>query len=59
MMTAGHLWRISPPIDGSKFTHHTSPRFITDISGGGFQPFESLDLMPFVLGHLLILDVQV
>jgi hypothetical protein len=53
-MTAGRRLRISPPTAGSKFTHHTSPRFITDISDSGFCPFQRLSFTDFVLGHLLI-----
>jgi hypothetical protein len=54
VITAGRLLRIWSLIAGSKFTHHTSPRVITDISDGCFRPFESLGFTPFVLSHLLI-----
>src|SRR5262252_1368535 len=53
-MTAGRCLRISPPTDGSKLTHQTSPRSIADITDGGFCPGKCLRLTPFVLGHVLI-----
>ena len=34
-MIAGRCLRISPPTDGSKLTHQTSPRSIADITDGG------------------------
>src|SRR6185503_17395662 len=53
-MTAGRLFWISPPIDGSKLTHQTSPRFIRNVSKGGFHPLMSLALTGFVRRHLSI-----
>jgi hypothetical protein len=43
-MTAGLRLRISPPIEGSKFTHQTSPLFIDTISACRFGPFQSFSL---------------
>src|SRR5882672_875450 len=51
---AGRCLRISPPTDGSKFTHQTSPRSIADITESGFRPRERFRLACFVLRHLLI-----
>src|SRR5262252_5299778 len=53
-MTAGRCLRISPPTDGSKLTHQTSPRVIADITDGGFCPGECFGFTRFVLRHLLI-----
>ena len=50
--TAGRFLRTSPPKDGSKLTHHTSPRFIAHIPGGSLSPFQSFALPALVLGHL-------
>src|SRR5262245_2009925 len=58
-MTTSRLFRISPPMDGSKFTHQTSPRFIADIVEGSFRPFQGLGFARFVLGHLLISGFEV
>src|SRR2546426_12793808 len=53
-ITAGRCLRISPPTDGSKFTHQTSPRIIADITESGFRPRERFRLAYFVLRHLLV-----
>src|SRR5262245_5097227 len=57
-MTAGRCLRISPPTDGSKLTHQTSPRFIAHITDGGFGPGECVGFPRFVLCHLLIGRLQ-
>src|SRR2546422_22781 len=53
-MTAGRCLRISPPTDGSKLTHQTSPRFIADITDCGFCPGKRFGFTRFILRHLLI-----
>src|SRR3954468_11938998 len=50
-MTAGRRFWISPPIEGSKSTHQTSPRFIRDVPDRGFPPLVSLGLTAFVRCH--------
>src|SRR4051812_33067024 len=50
-MTAGRRFWISPPIDGSKLTHQTSPRFIRDVPDRGLRPLVSLSLPAFVRRH--------
>jgi len=40
-------------------THQTSPRFIGDISEGGFGPFQRFRLTRFCAGHLLVGCLQV
>ena len=53
-ITAGRFFLISPPTDGSKFTHQTSPLFIFDIFKGSFSPLKSL-LFPFsVFRHFFV-----
>ena len=54
MTTAGLRFRISPLTDGSKLTHHTSPRFIGDIRNRSFCPLESFCFAFFFLGHLMV-----
>src|SRR4030042_1410330 len=39
-------------MDGSKLTHHTSPRFIAHVSDGSLSPFNGFLLSFLVLGHL-------
>src|SRR5438874_11162416 len=53
-MTAGRLFRVSPPMEGSKFTHHTSPRLIGYIPHGPFCPLQSVGLALLVPRHLLV-----
>src|SRR5262245_51329358 len=53
-MMAGRCLHISPPTDGSKLTHQTSPRSIVDIADNGVGPSVLLSLPRFVLFHLLI-----
>src|SRR5712691_13413398 len=57
-MIAGRCLRISPPTDGSKLTHQTSPRSIAAITDSGFRPGKRLRLTRFVLGHVLIRRFQ-
>src|SRR3990172_926584 len=59
MMTAGRFLRISPPSDGSKFTHQTSPRLIGHISNGRLRPLERLGLAGFVLAHFHVRGFKV
>jgi hypothetical protein len=42
----------SPPMDGSKLTHQTSPRFIRDVPDRGFRPLVSLGLTALVRRHI-------
>src|SRR5438552_946797 len=58
-MTAGRSLRTSPPTAGSKLTHQTSPRFIGHVSCGGLGPFQRFRLARFVLGHLLVRNLEV
>src|SRR5437879_12145292 len=53
-MTAGRLFRVSPPMEGPKFTHHTSPRLIGYIPHGPLCPLQSAGLALLVLRHLLV-----
>src|SRR5436190_22510419 len=53
-MTAGRLFRVSPPMEGSKFTHHTSPRLVGYIPHGPLCPLQSLGLALLVPRHLLV-----
>src|SRR6266404_5813061 len=54
---AGLVLRISPPIEGSKATHQTSPRcgclsgLIGDIAGQVFDPFRGLALARLIGSH--------
>jgi len=57
-MPAGRCFFISPPTEGSKFTHYTSPRFIAGISNYSFRPFKSFCFVLFILGHLLVIPAQ-
>src|SRR5271165_5741621 len=56
-MTAGLVLQISPPIEGSKATHHTSPRrgglsgLIGDVAGQVLYPFRGFVFALFVGGH--------
>src|SRR6267143_5140250 len=56
-ITAGLVLRISPPIEGSKATHHTSPRrgglsgLIGNIAGQVLHPLRGFALTFFVGGH--------
>ncbi|HZZ18378.1 MAG TPA: hypothetical protein VFE25_03365 [Opitutaceae bacterium] len=58
-MTAGRRFWISPPTDGSKLTHQTSPRFIRDVQDRGFRPIVSFGLTAFVRSHLPVSVRQV
>src|SRR3954465_4576912 len=58
-MTAGRCLRTSRPTAGSKLTHQTSPRFIGYVSHRGLGPLECLCFARFLLGHLLVSDLQV
>src|ERR1700681_4758016 len=57
-MTAGLSLRTSPPIAGSKLTHHTSARFIGDISDRCLGPGQRLGFACFVAGHRLVSRLQ-
>src|SRR5437660_7966887 len=56
-MTAGLVLRISPPIEGSKATHHTSPRrgglsgLIGNVAGQVLYPLRRCALALLVGGH--------
>src|ERR1700690_1845256 len=58
-MTAGRFFLISPPTAGSKLTHHTSPRFTTDIADRPLRPLKGLGLALFVSRHLPVCSIQV
>jgi hypothetical protein len=53
-ISAGRSLRTSPPTVRSNLTHHTSPRFIGDISHCAFCPFHRVRLARFVLCHLFV-----
>src|SRR5205807_8896086 len=63
--TAGRVFRISPPNEGSNATHHTSPRcgglsgLIGDVRGQVFDPFRSFALALLVGGHRLVAFGQI
>src|SRR5881409_460179 len=59
MMTAGLRFRISPPTADPKFTHHTSPRFIGDLSQCAFNPFQCFRLAIVVMCHAPISRLHV
>src|SRR6266487_3613350 len=54
IMTAGRCFWISPSTNGSKLTHQTSPRCISDVSYRGFNPFQCLGLTFLICSHGLI-----
>src|SRR2546422_4871628 len=58
MMTPGRFLRISPPTEGSKFTHQTSPRCI-GVSDHCLGPFKRLSFASLVFRHLLVSGVEV
>src|SRR5437899_604919 len=58
-MTAGRSFRTSSPTAGSKLTHHTSARFIGDISQSGLGPLQGFCLARLLSCPLLISDFQV
>lgn len=58
-MTAGRVFRISPPTVESKTTHQTSPRFISDVANQVFGPLLRLGFACLVCGHLSILGLKV
>src|SRR4051794_22793301 len=58
-MTAGRCFWISPPTDGSKLTHQTSPRFIRHVPEGDFRPLVSLRLAGFVRCHFPVGGCQI
>src|SRR5437870_4422870 len=53
-MTAGRVFRTSPPETPAKFTCHTSPRRIESVADKRFAPFVGLSLTVPVSGHLRI-----
>jgi len=58
-MIADRGFRISPPREGSKLTHQTSPRCIETVLHGDLCPVQSLSLPLSVLRHLFISTIQV
>src|SRR5215207_8257217 len=56
---AGRRFWISPPRDGSKSTHQTSPRFIGDVSDERLDPLKGFRLRLFVGSHLGVPLLQV
>ncbi len=59
MITAGRLFLISPPIVGSKLTHHTSPRFICNVRDGGFCPFGCLRFAGLIGSHFSVTGFKI
>src|SRR5665647_167836 len=57
-MMAGRFLRISPPIEGSKLTHQTSPRFMGAIPESSLRPFQCLRFPNLILSHHLVFGVQ-
>lgn len=53
-MTAGPFVRTSPPTDGSKLTHQTSPRFMHHVRDGRLSPFVNFRLSSLVGTHIPI-----
>src|SRR4051794_30044306 len=53
-MTAGRRFCISPPTEGSKFTHQTSPRFIGYVPDKCLDPFQRLSFSRFISGHFRV-----
>src|SRR6185295_3836038 len=53
-MTAGRFFLISPPTDGSKSTHQTSPRLIGDVRDHRLSPLTGFRLPGSVGCHLSI-----
>src|SRR3972149_10375015 len=53
-MMAGRFLRISPPMEGLKLTHQTSPLFMGAVPEGCFGPFQRFFLAGFILRHLLV-----
>src|SRR5262249_12343455 len=58
-MTAGRSLCTSPPTAGAKMTHQTSRRFTGHVSYSGLGPVQRLGFARFLLGHLLVRDLQV
>src|SRR5262245_25306898 len=58
-ITAGRSLRTSPPTAGSKFTHHTSPRFIGNVSYRALTPFQRFGFANLVTRHLSVGSLQV
>ena len=57
MMTAGRVFRISLPNDGSKLTHQTSPlimRFVHSIGNDRFGPGERFSFSLLVGSHFAV-----
>ena len=50
-MTAGRVFLISEPMDGSKFTHQISPRFMVDVAHKIFRPIQGVALAALILAH--------
>src|SRR5438067_1947993 len=63
-MTAGRVFRISPAKEGSKATHHTSPRrggsaaLIRGVADHALAPLQRLRLAPFVRRHGAISGIE-
>src|SRR3990170_3619843 len=58
-MMTGRLLRISPPMEGSKSTHQTSPLFMGAVPEGCLGPFQRLFLPGLVLRHSGVFRFQV
>src|ERR1700674_3542579 len=66
MMIAGRVFLISPPIEGSKATHQTSPRrgaavspwLIRDVSDQPLAPFQRFRFPPLVRRHRAVALLQ-
>src|ERR1019366_864866 len=58
IMTAGRVFCISPPIEGSKETHHTSPLFIGLVSYQSFAPLVGFPFMLCVTRHFSVTRLQ-
>src|SRR5215210_1363304 len=58
-MTAGRRLRISPPSDGSKLTHQTSPRLIRHVPDGRLGPRMSFGFPLLLPGHVPVSSQQV
>src|SRR5438552_3786399 len=51
-ITAARFFWISPPTEGPKLIHQTSPRFIADIPHRVFRPLQSFGFALLVSSHL-------
>src|ERR1035437_1035024 len=61
-ITAGRVFCISPPRDGSKSTHQTSPRsmrLVSDVSDQSFRPSQRFPLPIPVRSHVAVRRLHV